>query len=370
LTIDAELQRVAEESLKRVLHTYKKKRGAVIALDPRSGEILALVSLPGYDNNLFSKSISKEAFDVLINDPDKPLYSRAISGEYPPGSTFKLIIGAAALQEKLVTESTGFNSVGGIYVDKWFFPDWKAGGHGWTNITKALAESVNTYFYTVGGGYQDQKGLGIEKIKEYGEKFGLSKPLGIDLPNEAGGFLPSEAWKEENKKEMWYIGDTYHAAIGQGDLLVTPLQIAAWTSVFANGGTLYKPHLVREILDPDNNLITEVKPIVLNQDFISPENVKIVNRGLRQTVTAGSAKGLANLPVLTAAKTGTAQWSSSKDPQAWITTFAPYDDPRIVVMVLVEEGGEGSRVSLPVAHDILNWWAIREQAGQKTEQNQ
>ena len=357
LTIDSDLQRQAEIALKRSLGAFGKKKGAVVVLDPNSGEVLALVNLPAFDNNLFSQGIGQEDFSALINDPNQPLFNRAISGEYPSGSTFKLIVAAAALEEGLITSQTSFQSVGGIAVASWFFEDWKAGGHGWTNIYKAIAESVNTFFYIIGGGYEELTGLGVSRIREYAEKFGLSQKLGIDLPSEAAGFLPSKEWKEGVKKERWYIGDTYNLSIGQGDILVTPLQIAGWTSVFASAGKLYRPYLVKEILDNENNVVTQIKPQILNQDFISPENIKIVNVGLRQAVLTGSARGLSGLPVAVAAKTGTAQWSSKYQNHAWLTAFAPYQNPQIVVTVLVEEGGEGSTAALPVAYEIINWWA-------------
>ena len=357
LTIDAELQAIAEESLKRVLSSHNKQRGAVVAMDPNSGEILAMVSLPTFDNNAFSRGLSGEEFAALVNDPDRPLFSRAISGSYPSGSTFKMIVAAAALEEGVVTPSTGFNSVGGLAVGSWFFPDWKAGGHGWTNLAKALSESVNTFFYMIGGGYNDFIGLGVDRIAQYAKMFGVSEKLGIDLPNEASGFFPSKDWKESVKNERWYVGDTYNLSIGQGDILVTPLQVAAWTAVFANGGTLYKPYVVKEILNSDNTVISEVDPQVLNQDFIAAENVAAVNRGLRQAVTSGSAVRLSTLPIAAAAKTGTAQWSSKDAPHGWLTAYAPYDQPQIVVTVLVEEGEGGTTTATPVAYDILNWWA-------------
>ena len=357
LTLDLALQQKAEESLRQVLSGYGKKKGAVVILDPNSGEVLALVSWPSFDNNVFSRGLSNEEYQKLINDQNNPLFSRAMSGEYPSGSTFKLVIGAAALQEGIINENTSFNSVGGISVSNWFFPDWKAGGHGWTNIYKALAESVNTFFYIIGGGYSNFEGLGVAKIKEYAQNFGLNQKLGIDLPNEASGFLPSQDWKEKTKNEQWYIGDTYHLSIGQGDILVTPLQVAAWTSVFASGGKLFQPHLVKEILDSDNRLVKEIEPKIINQNFIEKNYLKIINHGLRQAVLTGSARGLGNLPISVAAKTGTAEWSSQKSPHAWLTAFAPYENPRIVVTVLVEEGGEGSSVALPVAREIINWWA-------------
>jgi len=238
----------------------------------------------------------------------------------------------------------------------WWFPDWKAGGHGITNVEKALAESVNTFFYIIGGGYQDFAGLGVGKITEYAKKFGLGEKLGIDIPGESKGFLPSEEWKEEVKGEQWYIGDTYHYAIGQGDILVTPLQVVSWISTFANGGTLYKPHLVKEIDSSEGELLQSVEPKILNENFISQNNINIVRGGLRSAVLTGSARRLQDLPVSSAGKTGTAEWGTDKIPHAWFTAFAPYENAEIAIVVLVEEGVEGSGVSLSVANDILYWY--------------
>ena len=357
LTIDLELQSITEQSLKRVLALHGAKKGAAVVLDPNSGEVLSLVSLPSFNSNDFIHGLSQAQFEQLITDPDQPLYHRVVSGEYPSGSTFKMVVAAAALQEHVITEQTGFNSIGGIRVNQWFFPDWKAGGHGWTTLGKALAESVNTFFYTVGGGYQDFTGLGVDRITGYAAQFGLGEKLGIEQPNEAAGFLPSKEWKEQVKKEPWYVGDTYHLAIGQGDILVTPLQVAVYTSVIANGGTVYQPHLGREVVGMSDGSDRKIEPVVLNKNFIEPAHIAAIKRALRQTVTIGSARQLYNLPISVAAKTGTAQWSSTRLPHAWITAFAPYEKPEIVVTVLVEEGGEGSTVAQPVAADIIRWWA-------------
>ncbi|OGY48151.1 MAG: penicillin-binding protein 2 [Candidatus Buchananbacteria bacterium RIFCSPHIGHO2_01_FULL_47_11b] len=357
LTIDLELQSITEQSLKRVLALHGAKKGAAVVLDPNSGEVLSLVSLPSFNSNDFIHGLSQAQFEQLITDPDQPLYHRVVSGEYPSGSTFKMVVAAAALQEHVITEQTGFNSIGGIRVNQWFFPDWKAGGHGWTTLGKALAESVNTFFYIVGGGYQDFTGLGVDRITGYAAQFGLGEKLGIEQPNEAAGFLPSKEWKEQVKKEPWYVGDTYHLAIGQGDILVTPLQVAVYTSVIANGGTVYQPHLGREVVGMSDGSDRKIEPVVLNKNFIEPAHIAAIKRALRQTVTIGSARQLYNLPISVAAKTGTAQWSSTRLPHAWITAFAPYEKPEIVVTVLVEEGGEGSTVAQPVAADIIRWWA-------------
>jgi len=190
---------------------------------------------------------------------------------------------------------------------------------------------------------------------KYLRLFGLGDELGIDLPGEKSGFVPSKEWKEEIKKEPWYIGDTYHLSIGQGDLLVTPLQVNAYTSVVANGGILYKPHLVKEVVYEDDR-----KEIIMSEKkregFIDIKNIEIIKEGMRQTVISGSARSLANLPVEVAGKTGTAQWNSNKENHAWFTAFAPYDNPNFAITILVEEGGEGSTTAVPIAGEVIKYW--------------
>lgn len=356
LTLDIDLQKKLEEILSRYLKANHKSKAAAIVLNPQNGEILALVSLPTFDNNFFTRGISADEYNILINDIDKPLFNRAIMGEYPSGSTIKPIIAAAALEEGIITKNTSFNSTGGLRINRWFFPDWKAGGHGWTNVTRAIAESINTFFYIIGGGYNDFKGLGVDRIVKYGKLFGLGEKTGIDFPHESSGLMPTEKWKEEFKGEEWYIGDTYHLAIGQGDILVTPLQIAVATSIFANGGTFYRPHLLNSV---EGAVKSSVDDYVVRKNFISNENINIVRVGLRQAVIGGSAQKMLGLPVTSAGKTGTAQWSEKQNPHAWFTAFAPYENPEIVVTVLVEEGGEGSRVALDIVYDFMQWYFTR-----------
>ena len=202
--------------------------------------------------------------------------------------------------------------------------------------------------------------MGVQKITDFARKFYLSKTLGIDLPGEASGFLPSKSWKEETKRESWYIGDTYHLAIGQGDILVTPLQIASYTAFFANGGTLYQPHLLKEIINA-NGLKSEPnsdasQDYILAKNLASAENIDIIRRALRATITSGSAKALQSLPIAVAGKTGTAQVGAGKESHAWFTGFAPYDSPRIVITILLENGGEGSTVAIPVFKDVIAWY--------------
>ena len=356
LSLDATAQQKLEAIMASYLAKAGLKKASAVVLNPQTGEIVSLVSLPSYDNNVFARGIKQNEYQALEQSPDLPLFSRSVSGEYPSGSTIKPIIAAAALQEKIITENTSFLSTGGLRVGQWVFPDWKAGGHGQTNVKKALAESVNTFFYYIGGGYDNFIGLGVDRMSAYLRKFLLGAPLGIDLPNEGSGFVPTKEWKEATKKEKWYIGDTYHLAIGQGDLIVTPLQVAAYTMFFANGGTIYRPHVVKEIVKPSGESVRKIEPQVLTKSMISPDNIQIVREGMRQTVTSGSARSMNSLPVAVAGKTGTAQWSTKKDPHAWFTGFAPYDDPSIVITILVEEGKGGDLIASPIAREFMQWY--------------
>ena len=356
LSIDIDLQKKLEETIISVLKKLKLNKACAIALDPNNGEILALVSLPSYNNNLFARGITNDEYQALVSHPDQPLFNRCTSGEYPSGSTIKPVLAAAALEEGIINENTSFISTGGLRIGEWFFPDWKVGGHGVTNVRKAIAESVNTFFYYIGGGYGDFVGLGIDRMVRYEKIFGLGKQTGIDIIGEAKGFLPTKDWKETIKGERWYVGDTYHAAIGQGDITVTPLQVANYTAVFANGGLLYRPHFIRQVLSSDDKIIRQVDHKPIKSNVVSSENIKIVREGMRQTVTFGSARSLASAPVAVAGKTGTAQWSSNKPNHAWFTGFAPYDKPQIVITILIEQGGEGSSVAVPIAREVLEWY--------------
>lgn len=356
LSIDAEKQKQIRQILINDLQKYNKSKAVIVLLNPQNGQILALISYPDYNINLFADGISQDDYDRLIENKDNPLFNRSIKGEYPSGSTIKPVVGAAALQEKIITDKTSYLSTGGLMLyDRWFFPDWKAGGHGSTNIYKAIAWSVNTYFYIIGGGYQDYPGLGVEGLKKYYNLFGLGAETGLDLLGENSGLVPDPAWKMKKKDEEWYIGDTYHMAIGQGDILVTPLQVANFTSVFANKGTLYQPSLVSKITDQQGQE-KFITPQIIRQDFIDQQNINIIRQGMKQAVTSGSAAYLSNLNIEAAGKTGTAQWHPTKNNHAWFTGFAPYENPEVVITVLVEEGGEGSEIAVPIAHDILNWY--------------
>ncbi|MDD5172892.1 MAG: penicillin-binding protein 2 [Patescibacteria group bacterium] len=349
LSIDANLQSKVANILKKYLKLSNSMAGTVVVLNPQNGEVLALYSYPSYDNNSF---IQGEIEDYL-NDINDPLVFRAISGEYPSGSVIKPIIAAGALAEGIINEKTSIFSQGGFWVGKWFFADWKQGGHGPTDLIKALAESVNTFFYYLGGGYGDFQGLGEEKINYYAKLFGLNQKTGIDLPNENQGLVATPAWKQKVKGEIWYIGDTYHLSIGQGDLLVTPLQVANYMAVIANGGVLFKPRLVKEINDSETKKRTLISSEIIRKNFIDTKHLDLIKKGLRATVTQGSARRLSTLSVEIAGKTGTAQVGGNKNSHAWFSGFAPYNNPEIVVTVLIENGGEGSEIAVPAAQEIF-----------------
>lgn len=357
LNIDAELQRrlykdIVEMAAKRDGCTG----GSVVAIDPRSGAVLALVSYPSYDNNLFANGISADDYNKLLSDKNNPLFNRAIAAEYPPGSTFKPMMASAALQENVISPTRQISDGGLISVGAWTFPDWKPGGHGQVDIVTAIAQSCDIYFYTVGGGYGDIKGLGTDRIKKYATLFGFGNLTGIDIPGEKTGLIPDAAWKKQTKKEAWYIGDTYHESIGQGDVLATPLQIANYTAAIANGGTLYQPQIVNRIVDGNGKTIQAFDKVILRQNFIDPQNIAWVQKGMRENVVSGSGRLLSTLKVEAAGKTGTAQYDANKKMHAWYTVYAPYQNPEIVMAIMLEGGGEGHDTSAPIAKDILEWY--------------
>lgn len=337
-------------------------RGAAVILDPRSGGILALLSWPSYDNNLFSEKLSSENFDNLFNNENKPLFNRAVAGQYPSGSTIKPLVAAAALQEDVINRWTTFNSVGGIYYDKWFFPDWKAGGHGTTDVVKAIAESVNTFFYRIGiDEYNDKSGLGLDRMVQYMRAFYLGRPLGVDLPGEKLGLVPTREWKWSHKQEAWYPGDTMHLAIGQGDILVTPLQLATYVAAIANDGIVWRPQLVKEISPANSDVRHSSVPEVLASDIIDSQNLAIVRQGMRQAVLYGSAQRLNVSTYEAAAKTGTAQVGGDQLPHSWFVGFAPYDNPQLIWAVVVENGGESNDLAVPIMRQVLDWYFSQDQ---------
>lgn len=358
LTIDSALTTRVEGILRRSLKEFGKKKGVVIVSHPGTGEVRAMVSLPAYDANMFSAPLSQKVFADMQDDPDKPLFHRALRGGYPSGSTIKPLIAVAGLQEHIMTPSDAVVSRGGIRIGEWFFPDWKPSGHGRTDLSKAIAESVNTYFYMVGGGRDSFHGLGVERIITYMRMFGFGEKTGIDLPFEGDGFIPSPAWKLEKNGEPWYIGDTYHLAIGQGDIIVTPLQIHSLTSFFANGGRGVRPTLVSGLVndrESEQASFFDKKQVQFRVPDVEARHIQSVRQGLRAAVEKGSARRLSLLPVAAAGKTGTAQWHTKKSPHAWFTGWAPFENPSVVITVLIEEGEEGSHTAVRVAYEILQY---------------
>lgn len=361
LTIDADLQREAYRIMEDSLGKANLRKGALIALDPRSGAVRTLVSFPSYDNNLFSGGISSAAYGELANNPDKPLFNRSIAGEYPPGSTIKPILAGAALAEGIVSPETSIESRGGIRVGRFFFGDWKA--HGFTDLRRAIAVSSDVYFYSIGGGYGNISGLGIDRMRQYEERFGWGGKTGIDLPGEQDGFLPTPKWKEDRFGERWYIGDDYNSSIGQGYVTATPLQVVNATAAIANGGVLYQPRVVEAVQSGGEQL--KKTSIITNEKILSSDILRIVREGMRETVTEGTAQSLNDLPVAVAGKTGTAQFGGEKQTHGWFTSFAPYEDPELAVVVLVEDQPEESTYhAVPITRALYQWYFENRKNGQ------
>lgn len=355
LNIDAELQKFLFERLSFELDRAKTRRAAAIILDPRDGAVRAMVSLPSYDNNIFARGIDSATYSAWITDENRPLFNRAIGGVYAPGSTVKPVMGIATLGEHILSPNDQIESRGGLQLGSFFFGDWKA--HGFTDLRKAIAVSSDVYFYTVGGGYGDIVGLGIEKMKIYMEKFGYGKKTGIDLPGEVSGHYPDKQWKEDVIGEQWYIGNTYHASIGQGFVEATILQVVNSIAAIANGGTLFEPHIVSHIVDKTTDTRIDIAPKILATDLAPESDVQIIQEGMRQTVTDGTATMLNSLDVAVAGKTGTAQFGTGEEVHSWFVSYAPYDDPEMVMVIMVEgQTGELSSATVPVAYDVYKWY--------------
>ena len=375
LTIDLDLQQAMADALQKGLEKARSNSGVAIAMDPRTGEILGMVSLPSYDNNLFAGGISAEDYQKLESDPYHPLVNHAISGQYPPGSTIKIIHAAAALEEGVINKRTRLDCPGIIWLPNKYFPNdpklaqpfycWiheYGHGHGPLNVVEAIAYSCDIFFYKVGGGFGDFEGLGLERLTRYARLFGLGEETGIALPGEAKGLVPSAQWKRINYAESWTTGDTYNISIGQGFILVTPLQLLNATAAIANGGTLYRPELVYKVIDAEGNVIRPFIPEVIRRIPVSKRNLAIVREGMRASVEWGEAQR-ANLPqVAVAGKTGTAEYPGPRDEKgnlpthAWFVAFAPYENPEIAVVVFVYGGTSGAKVAAPIAKEILRYY--------------
>lgn len=366
LWIDGGLQRKAYESLEKTLDSVGSKSGALIAMDPRTGGIMAMVSYPGFDSNIFSSVNNQSELSSLFSDSRQPLFNRIISGTYAVGSTIKPLIGLAALEENTVSPEKQFYSSGRLVVPNPWNPSSPAvfldnAAHGWVNLKKAIAVSSNVYFYIVGGGFENHRGLGVDSIKKYLSLFSWDTETGIDLHGEKKGFIPSPEWKRENIGAGWTVGDTYNLSIGQGYLQTTPLQVVTAFSAVVNGGKLIKPMIVKEITGSNGTFKKNNETEVVRENFVSSENLKEIKEAMRETVLSGSATTLNGLPVSSGAKTGTAQIPKPGHYHNWITVFAPYNNPEIVLTVLVEEV-EGVRAAAgPIAKEVLEWYFNEQQ---------
>lgn len=347
LTIDLEIQAAAEQAIDQQLTQIGAHAAAAVALNPQTGEVLAIVSRPAFDPNLFVNGISSKDWAVINNNPYYPMDNKAITGEYPPGSTYKIVTGTAALSEGRVTpEEKIFDS--GYH---WIIPKKNAGGEalGWINFEEALAHSDNVYFYEMGNR------LGIDQLERYSRMFGMGKVTGIDLPYEAEGLVACKAYKRRVFEEDWYLAETFDAAIGQGFNLVTPLQAAVIMGEIAADGKRYKPYLVDRIVDVNGKVIKKFQPELQGQLDVEDRFLRLVQAGLHQVTKYGTAAFIFgnNYPVEIAGKTGTAENSQGRD-HGWFVAYGPFDNPTIVVAVIVEQGGFGSQSAVPIGKKILD----------------
>ena len=354
LTIDYNIQVATEKAIdehlsrvRAVTDATNAYSAAVIVINPKNGEILAMASRPNFDPNLFPGGISHKEWNKINNDPHKPMENKVISGEYPPGSTFKVVTGTAALELGKVTPGELIFDSG----KHWIIPKTNSGGValGLINFQEALAKSNNVFFYEMGNR------LGIDNLEKYARMFGLGELTGIDLPGEMEGLVASRAYKERNYKEDWYIAETFDAAIGQGFQLATPIQIVMLIMQVANDGTYYKPHLVSKITDNNNHIIKSFNAEAIRKLNVSHKTLQLIRASLRDASTIDdgtSASHFRDFPIKVAGKTGTAENPHGKD-HALFMAFAPYDDPEIAIIVLIPQGGYGSVAAAPIAKRIM-----------------
>jgi penicillin-binding protein 2 len=363
LTVDADLQRKIYDVLNNF--TAPRASGAIgIALQPKTGEVLALVSVPGLNPNNLVTGISADELNKSLSSPRKPFFNRAVSGEYSPGSAIKPFLALAALQKNLIDpalkidDTEGRITVPNPYLpdQPFIFRDWKT--HGFVNMIEAIGNSCNVYFFAIGGGYGRQKGLGVDAINSALKQFGWGAKTGIDLPDEKSGFIPNPDWKEQTKQEPWRIGDTYNLSIGQGYIRTTPIQLAATMAGFANNGQTMKPFVVAEISDAYTNTpLLEQMPTKAENFNARQDQLDIIKQGMRYTVTQGSAQRLGDMPFEVAGKTGSIQTSADLEKtNALFVSFAPYQNPEILLLVFVESGGEGGATAMPLSRQILDWY--------------
>ena len=364
LTLDLELQKVAEEA-------FQEFRGALVAIDPKTGEILALVSKPGFDPNLFVDGIDPQNWDALNNSPDKPLNNRALRGQYPPGSTIKPFMGLAGLEYKKRTpeyaiSDPGFFSLPGV---PHRYRDHKKDGHGSVNLHKAIVVSCDTYFYGLA------TELGIDSIHRYLTQFGFGQPTGIDIEGETQGLAPSQEWKQRRFKQKWYAGDTVSIGIGQGYLLTTPLQLAAATATLANNGRVVHPRLLKALQNAQTLETREIQSQEGEVVAIKPEHLALIKAAMVDVTRPGGTAVRAGqgAPYTVAAKTGTAQVIGMKQGESYnekkikeehrdhalFIAFAPADDPKLAMAILVENGGHGGSTAAPIAREVFDFYLLK-----------
>lgn len=352
LTIDAAVQKQAEKA-------FGEQAGAAVVMDVTNGEILAFVSNPGFDPSLFSGKLPADVWQGYLEDKRHPLENKALSGQYPPGSTFKIITAMAGLQEHLIDDSTSVNCTGTYDLGTSTFKCWNKKGHGATNLRKSLRESCDVYYYQLG------EKLGVDKIAATAQSFKLGAPLGIELLNERSGLIPTSDWKQKRFKKRWYHGETLPVAIGQGAVLMTPIQLASMTATVANEGTIYRPHLVRRIVDADGRTLKETAAQVIGTTNLPKESFRLVKQGLFAVVNepGGTGAMARQYDVKVAGKTGTSQVVKLRDSKngtpyqyrdhALFVAFAPFDKPEVAVAVVVEHGEHGGAAAAPIAGRIL-----------------
>ena len=348
LTLDRDLQVATENAVDEILKEIGANAAAAVVLNPQNGEVLAMVSRPAFDPNLFAHGISYKDWNAINENPYHPMDNKTITGEYPPGSTFKIVTGTAALAAGVVTpEEQIFDS--GTH---WLVPKGNASGEalGWLNFHDALAHSDNVYFYEMGNR------LGVDRLENYARMFGLGKETGIDLPYESPGLTDWKEYKMDVYEDEFYLSEIMDAAIGQGFNLVTPLQAAMVTGEIAANGKRFKPHLVKKIVTQDGDLIREFQPEILSdlvESGVDPYIIKLVQDGLREvTVTGTAASTFRGFPYPIAGKTGTAENSQGRD-HGWFVGYAPFENPCVSVAVIVEQGGFGSQSAVPIGRKIL-----------------
>ena len=353
LTIDIRLQKVAESLL-------GEESGAIVALDPRTGDVLAMASRPGFDPNILSRELTTKQWADIVQDEGRPLNNRASQGQYPPGSVFKVMMAAAALETNTVTPSTTIHCNGGYQFGRRVYRDWKAGGHGAVDLRHALVQSCDVYFYTVG------QRMGIETMASFAHQFGLGEETGIELPSERIGIVPSAAWKLKAKNEQWLPGETISASIGQGYVNVTPLQMASLIGTVANNGVTFRPRLVQAVMDRATGQLQERLTVPSRTLKLRPEILPLIREALAGVVKEGTATRAKSELVTIGGKTGTAQTTSlgkekraEKDipkkfrDHAWFVAFAPVEAPTIAVAVLGEHMGHGGSASAPLAKELI-----------------